>query len=229
MDNSSPWTHTIRRTATGRTVPYAHAMTVPQLSIAADRRDLLLRHALAVFTEKGYHSTSMDDVAARAGVSKPIVYQHFAGKRELYLGLLQNSVEEVSTGVTEAIARATDNGARVRAAIAYYFEAVDQADHGFRLIFESDFTQDSDVRAHVDEFITRMARLIGTDIAEATGLPLPEAQLLAAGMSGMAQTAAFRWLRLGRPVEVDTAVNQVWQLGWSGLSSFNLRGNQPSA
>ena len=204
-------------------------MTAVNVVPLEDRRALLLAHALEVFTEKGYHSTSMDDVANRAKVSKPVVYQHFAGKRDLYIGLLAQSVETVSDGIAAAVAQHTDNADRVRAAIMYYFEAVDRADHGFRLIFESDFTQDSDVRAHVDEFITRMARLIGSEIAEATGMPIANAQLLAAGLSGMAQTAAFRWLRLGRPMPLQQAVGELWHLGWLGLSSFDPVEHQPSA
>ena len=204
-------------------------MTVTPLPAHGDRPATILACALAVFTERGYHKTSMDDIAAAAGVSKPILYQHFAGKRELYLGMLQDSVEAVSAGVAAAVAAATNDADRVRAAFAYYFEAVDQADHGFRLIFESDLTQDSDVRSHVDEFIARMSRLMGHEIAEATGLSLAESQLLAAGLSGMAQTAAFRWLRLGRPIEMCEAVEQVWQLGWTGISSFSPRAVTPTA
>lgn len=207
----------------------AGAMTAASVVPIEDRRAQILLSAAEVFTEKGYHSTSMDDVAAHAKVSKPVVYQFFASKRDLYLGLLELSVEDLSANIASAVAAHTDNADRVRAAIAYYFDAVDQADHGFRLIFETDLTQDPDVRAHVHEFITRMSRLMGTEIAEATGLPLAEAQLLAAGMSGMAQTAAFRWLRLGRPIPLDEAVSQVWHLGWFGLSSFSPNASQPSA
>ena len=69
------------------------------ITSTTDRRAHILASALAVFTHKGYHNTSMDDVAARAEISKPIVYQHFAGKRELYLGLLDDSVDTVTDGV----------------------------------------------------------------------------------------------------------------------------------
>lgn len=199
---------------------YCGVMPAQPLVSATDRRDTILHSALRVFTERGYHNTSMDDVAAMASISKPVLYQFFAGKRELYLGLLNDSVDAVSHGVAQAMASKDDNHERVVAAIRYYFDAVDSADHDFRLIFECDLTSDADVRARVDELIARLSRLVGIEIAQATELDSNAANLLAAGMCGMAQAAAFRWIALGRPVDKDTAVARVADLGWYGLSAL---------
>ena len=176
--------------------------------------------ALQIFTEKGFHNASMDDVAQRAGVSKPIVYQSFTSKHELYMGILDHSVEQVIAGITEAISRETDNRKRFEAAIKFYFDQVDEADHGYRLIFESDFTTNPDVRARVDDLISQLARILGQVIARETGLTTGEANILAAGLSGMAQASAWRWINLGRPVSKDKAILGITHLGWTGLSSF---------
>ena len=63
------------------------------------RRALLLEAALAAFAENGYHQAAMDDIADRAGVSKPVLYQHFPGKLELYLALLDLSAEKIVKAV----------------------------------------------------------------------------------------------------------------------------------
>lgn len=185
-----------------------------------DRREAILQAALEVFTQRGFHNTAMDDVAARASISKPVLYQHFAGKRELYLGLLDASVNAVVQGVTDAMEAHADNRDRLVAAIRYYFDAVDSADHDFRLIFESDLTNDPDVRGRVDDVLAQVSRLVGLEIAQATGLTTSAANLLAAGMCGMAQAAAFRWIALGRPLDKDAAVSQLANLGWYGLSAL---------
>ncbi len=194
---------------------------VTDIASVNDRKVVLMAAALEVFTEKGFHNAAMDDVAARAGVSKPIVYQYFSSKHELYLGILDQSVTSVVEGITAAIAAETDNRKRVSAAIRYYFDRVDEADRGYRLIFESDFTTSPDVRVRVDDLVSQLARLIGQDIARETGLSTGESNILAAGLSGMAQAAAWRWISLGRPVTKEKAIAGITYLGWTGLSSFS--------
>ena len=66
-----------------------------------ERRRQLLDAALEVFVSQGYHAAAMDDIAERAGVSKPVLYQHFPGKLELYLALLDQSVDELVASVRD--------------------------------------------------------------------------------------------------------------------------------
>ena len=87
----------------------------------SQRREQLLRHAREVFVESGYHSASMDDIAERAGVSKPILYQHFPGKLELYLDLLDDAIEQVRTLVAEGLGQPLGGTALVRATVDAYF------------------------------------------------------------------------------------------------------------
>ena len=131
-----------------------------------------------------------------------------------------DSVDTVTDGVAQAMSGAGTGRDRLTAAVRYYFDAVDRADHGFRLIFETDFTRDPDVQTRVNSLIAGLARLVGHEITESTGMPTNQANLLGAGLCGMAQAAAFRWIRLGRPVSIDEAVASVSDLGWFGLSSL---------
>src|SRR6478609_11572196 len=104
------------------------------------RRAQLLEAAQEVFVEAGYHSAAMDEIADRAGVSKPVLYQHFPGKLDLYIALLDQTSEELVDLVRQALSSTTDNKLRVAASIQAYFDFVDSHNAGYRLIFESDLT-----------------------------------------------------------------------------------------
>lgn len=187
----------------------------------SDRRSQLLNAAMDVFTEKGYNNTSMDDIARSANVSKPILYQHFPSKRDLYLGILDDSVDLWVADITAAIESETENQNRLRAAVTLYFDRQDEADQAYRMLFEADVTQDPDVRARVEDVTSQVARVVGTEIVKQTSLSVGEANIIAAGLSGMAHAAAWRWTKLGRPVSKGKAVEMVFQLGWHGLTNVD--------
>ena len=171
----------------------------------------------------------MDDIAERAGISKPILYQHFASKQDLYLGVMDERVDVLVAQVSNAIESTTGNRARLEAAIACYFRLVDEADHGYRLIFESDFTTNHDVRARVEDVVAQVSRVVGTEVMRQTGMSMGEANILAGGLCGMAQAAAWRWLRLGRPIPIEQAVAQTLNLAWNGLGAVNTQISSPQA
>src|SRR5690606_12379917 len=102
------------------------------------RRRQLLAAAQEVFVAQGYHAAAMDDIAERAGVSKPDLYQHFPSKLELYLALLDQHCEALAIRVREVLASTTDNRERVHAAMRAYFDLIDHESEAFRLVFESD-------------------------------------------------------------------------------------------
>jgi AcrR family transcriptional regulator len=193
------------------------------------RRSAVMRAGLEVFAEKGFHLASMDDIAERAGVSKPILYQHFSSKNELYLGILDERVDAIVQQVRSAIESASTNKSRLEAAIGCYFNLIDDADLGYRLIFESDFTMNHDVRARVEDVVSQVSRIVGAEVSKQTGMSLGEANILAGGLSGMAQAAAWRWLRLGRPIAMEDAISQTLDLAWSGLSAVNTKASSPEA
>src|SRR6201989_2518108 len=103
-----------------------------------ERRAQLLGSAREVFVAQGYHAAAMEDIAVRAGVSKPVLYQHFPGKLELYLALLDQHADELEAQVRRALSASPDNAARVGASVAAYYEFVDRDGEAFRLVFESD-------------------------------------------------------------------------------------------
>ena len=114
------------------------------------RRRQLLDAAQRVFGTVGYHAAAMDDIASEAGISKPVLYQHFPGKLDLYLALLDLGAEALESVVREALASTTDNHQRVQATISAYFGVITDPEGTFRLVFESDLTGEPEVRRRLD-------------------------------------------------------------------------------
>ena len=135
------------------------------------RRAQLLVAAQEVFVAQGYHAAAMDDIAERAGVSKPVLYQHFPGKLDLYLALLDQHAEALVAAVRVALASTTDNKLRVAATIEAYFRFVDEDGGAFRLVFESDLTNQPEVRERVEGVTAACADAISEVIRDDAGLP----------------------------------------------------------
>ena len=184
------------------------------------RRAQLLEAAQAAFVENGYHAAAMDDIAERAGVSKPVLYQHVPGKLELYLALLDSHTDILEGLVREALASTTDNKERVYAAIAAYFDFVSRDGAAFRLIFESDLTNESAVRNRLDTIGLICAEAVAEVIAEDTDMPEAEASLLGMALTGLAQVSARHWLAQGPAIPQDEAARLVGTLAWRGLGYF---------
>lgn len=193
------------------------------------RRAQLLQVARDVFVEQGYHAASMDDIAEHAGVSKPVLYQHFPGKLDLYLALLEQSSTRVVDTVREALASTTDNPQRVEATIKLWFDHVAERRADFRLVFESDLTNDPVVRQQVDRVIGESAEAVAEIIVEGTGLTESAAQLLAVSLVGMGHFSARNWLAQGCALSQDEAVRLVTGLAWRGIGGFPRNDNQGDA
>ena len=190
------------------------------------RRAQLLEVALEVFVEQGYHAASMDEIAERAGVSKPVVYQHFPGKLDLYLALIETSCETIVTGVRGALSSTSDNRRRVGAVMDLWFTYVADQGAAFKLVFESDLTNDPTVREQVDRVINESAAAIAEVIGEDTGLPTEAAHLLALGLVGMGHFGARNWLTSASSLSKDDATRLVGNLAWRGIGGFP-RDDQP--
>jgi AcrR family transcriptional regulator len=184
------------------------------------RRLQLLRAAQDVFVAQGFHAAAMDDIADRAGVSKPVLYQHFPGKRELYLALLEEQVSELAARVADAMGATDDNRERVDAAVGAYFDFIDAEGEAFRLVFESDLRNDADVRGIVDRGTGVCVDAIAGVIAADTGADPERALLIAAGLTGLAETSARWWLPRKGTVSRDEAVALMSALAWRGISGF---------
>ena len=187
------------------------------------RRKQLLGAAQEVFVAQGYHAAAMDDIAERAGVSKPVLYQHFPGKLDLYLALLEEHATELVERVRTALQSTTNNKLRVTACLAAYFDFVDGDDEGFRLVFESDLRNDPLVRDRVERMTQECVVAITETISHDTGFTPDEAFLLSIGLAGMAEIASRWWLAGTDKVSKERAVELMAALAWRGISGTPLQ------
>jgi AcrR family transcriptional regulator len=179
--------------------------------------------AVEVFAERGFHGTSMDDVADAAGVTKPVLYQHFSSKRQLYLELLEDVGSRLVTAVTEAVAAASGPREQAEAGFAAYFRFVARKTSAFRVLFGGGARRDEEfadaVRRVEDLMATAVAGLIETDVDP------DHRQMLGYGIVGLAETTSRHWVSgwedgTSRAVdfkEADRQARRVADLAWAGL------------
>ena len=187
-----------------------------------ERRAQLLEAAQAVFVASGYHAASMDEIADRAGVSKPVLYQHFPSKLELYLTLVDFHIDALIDQVRAALRATTDNRKRVHGTIAAYFSFVESEGEAFRLLFENDLTSQPEVRARLERLTDECAISVGEVIAQDTTLSKEASQLLAVALIGNAQVAARYWLQNFGQIPASAATDMITNLTWRGISGFPL-------
>jgi len=187
-----------------------------------ERRAILLSAALEVFTAAGYHAAAMDEIADRAGVSKPVLYQHFPSKLDLYLAVLDVHIDSLVFEIQKAIASTPDNASRVRATVVAYFAFIESEGEAFRLLFESDMSVEPAVRERLTRMTYDCAAAASAVISVDTGLPKEAAMLLGVGMIGYAQVTARHWLERDSKLTRQQAVDLVENLMWRGISGFPL-------
>ena len=186
------------------------------------RRRQLLGAAQEVFVAQGYHAAAMDDIADRAGVSKPVLYQHFPGKLELYLALLDESADELVAIVREALSSTTDNSERVPATFRAFFDYVGTSGEAFRLVFESDLSNEPAVRARLDRTMRECAEMVSQFIREDAGVGDAAARLLGVALVGMAQVSSRYWLSTDGAIDKDVAEDLLSRLAWRGISGWPM-------
>ena len=185
-----------------------------------ERRALLLAAALEVFTAAGYHSAAMDEIADRAGVSKPVLYQHFPSKLELYLAVLDLHIDSLVFQIQRSIAANTENADRVRATVDAYFDFIESEGEAFRLLFESDMNVEPAVHERLNRMTYDCAAAVSAVISIDTGLGKEESMMLAVGIIGTVQTAARHWLDRDGKIDRKRATELVMNLIWRGISGF---------
>jgi hypothetical protein len=136
--------------------------------------------------------------------------------------VLDESTESLVAAVRTALESTHDNARRVQATIEAYFAFVADDSAAFKLIFESDLTNEPEVGRRVNRANEMCAEMISAVIAEDTDLGQEEAMILGTGLTGLAQTAARHWLATGSLITQKAAARDLYQLAWRGISGFPL-------
>lgn len=182
------------------------------------RREQILEVALDVFADSGYHGASMNDVAVAAGVTKPVLYQHFESKRDLYQALLDEVGARLLEHIARATAEATDGKSQTELGFRAYFRWVADDHAAFRLLFGGGTSTD-------DEFAEAIAAITAEAAAAtvpliAVDLPESSRRTLAHALVGMAEGASRRLVELGDQFDPDQIATEVSTLAWAGLRAL---------
>lgn len=187
---------------------------------AAERRAQLLHTAVGVFAEHGYHATSMNDVADAAGVTKPVLYQHFSSKRDLFIELLGDIGDELRDTIAKATAEAAGPRQQIEFGFRAYFGFVGERTDAFKVLFGAGARRDPEFASFARAVESSIALTIA-ELIVVEGEPVSQRLLLAHSIVGMTESASRYWLAHDREPDVDALAAQLSQLAWSGLRGIS--------
>ena len=174
--------------------------------------------ALEVFANEGFHGASMNEVAEAAGVTKPVLYQHFDSKRELYLALLDEVGNRLLTEISKATAGAADGKSQTELGFLAYFRWVSNDHDAFRLLFGSGARRDDEFNDAVRKVTAVVAEAIAPLIA--ADIDLEHQRTIAHALVGLAEGVSRRLVDVGDQFDPDLVARQVSDLAWAGLRAI---------
>jgi AcrR family transcriptional regulator len=189
---------------------------------SAERREQLITIARGLFAQKGYEATSVEEIANRAEVSKPVVYEHFGGKEGLYAVVVDREVRALLDGVTGALTAGRAHELVEQAALAL-LDYIENNSDGFRIL-----VRDSPVGSSSGSFIsilsdvgTRVEHILAEEFKR-RGLDPKNAPMYAQMLVGMVALTGQWWLDARKPKKPDVAAHLV-NLAWNGLSGLEAK------
>ena len=192
---------------------------------AEQRRVQLLDVAREMFAERGFHATSMDDLATAAGVTKPVLYQHFRSKRALYVELLEQVGRQLLNELGRATSSASSGREQVERGLAAYFRWVAVNPSAFRLMFGTSLRSDAEFATIVEQVLSAAVEAV-TPLIDIDGPPEQRA-VLANAIVGLAESTSRRALADGGAVEdAEQLARWLAELTWFGLRG--VRSDQPA-
>lgn len=185
---------------------------------AGERREQIIDVAIPVFARRGFHGASMNDVADAAGVTKPVLYQHFASKQDLYLALIDDVGKRMITAISKGTAGATDGKSQTELGFQAYFRWVADDRDAFLLLFSTQANRDESatlaIRRITSDAASAIAPLIAVDIDH------EKQRTLAHGLVGLAEGVSRRLVERGEDFDPDDLARLVANLAWAGLRSI---------
>ncbi|MGH2761568.1 MAG: TetR/AcrR family transcriptional regulator [Thermoleophilaceae bacterium] len=193
-----------------------------------ERRAAILDSALSVFADRGYHASSIDDIAREAGISKALIYEHFSSKQELYAELIQHHADELFERIAAAIERAGRAGAaRLTVGVGAFYEFVEDHRVAWRMLFRE--VTDADVAAVLDRILAQVTALVAALIAEDPGARAQgddettreqAIQMLAQMVVGSVQSLA-NWWADHQEIPRERIVEITMDYAWLGLDRLS--------
>jgi AcrR family transcriptional regulator len=185
-----------------------------------ERREQLLDIGRRLFAERGLDGTSIEEIAAQAGVSKPVVYEHFGGKEGLYAVVVDREVERFLTMGTRLL-EGEDNMAKFELAAVQLLRYIQENSDGFRiLVRDSNPTSGSGTFASLISDIASQVEYILGDVLQVRGYDPNLAPVYAQMLVGMVASAGQWWLDARKP-ELEEMAAHLVNLAWNGLRELD--------
>jgi AcrR family transcriptional regulator len=189
---------------------------------ASARRTQLVEIARAVFAKRGFEATSVEEIAARAKVSKPIVYEHFGGKEGLYAVLVDREMDYVVTHIADAISSGTPRERVERAALAFLSYVRDQPDGFIVLSRDAPVTlAHGGMSSLLNDVAERVAGVFATTFKKA-GYDPKTAPIYAHALVGMVTFVGQWWIEVRKPA-IEEVASHIAALAWMGLRHLPKR------
>ena len=189
---------------------------------APARREQILDVSVQVFARNGFHSTSMNDVAEAAGVTKPVLYQHFNSKQDLYLALLEEAGNRLRNAVAKAVSTAANGKEQTELGFRAYFRWVADDHDAFLLLFGSRASRDEESTAAIRRITAETAHAIAPLIA--ADIDDQHRRRLAQGLVGLAEGVSRHLVERGETFDPDVLGQQIADLAWAGLRAVHRAG-----
>ncbi len=189
---------------------------------APARREQILDVSVQVFARNGFHSTSMNDVADAAGVTKPVLYQHFNSKQDLYLALLEEAGNRLRNAITKAVSVATNGKEQTEFGFKAYFRWVADDHDAFLLLFGSRASRDEESTATIRRITAEAAHAIAPLIA--VDIDDEHRRTLAQGLVGLAEGVSRHLVERGEQFDPEVLGQQIADLAWAGLRAVHRNG-----
>jgi len=187
---------------------------------SVERREQLIEIARALFAERGFEGASIEEIASRAGVSKPIVYEHFGGKQGLYAVVVDREVQQLMQRMRTALTGGRPRELVEQAALSL-LDYIEESSDGFRIL-----VRDSPVGSESGSFVSiigdiasRVEYIMAAEFA-ARGFDPKHAPMYSQMLVGMVGTTGQWWLDARQPGKQEVAAHLV-NLAWHGLSGLD--------
>ena len=215
--------------------------TAPQTRLPRDqRRAQLIDVALDVFAERGYAQTTMDDIAQRAAVSKPVLYQHFANKRDLFFTLIDSQLDTLRNRITSAIQTVDPDSPTADEDIAYravlgVFEFTANPRGHYRLLLDTSMDNPNELEERVEHFLSELVEFVSPYILDNSILDVDCSRFITRGIASSVLFMATRWAEeyCGQTathpnIPLDTAVEHTCRFVAYGSIGFDVSNHPPA-
>ena len=191
-----------------------------------ERREQLISVGRTLFAEKGFEAVSVEEVAATAGVSKPVVYEHFGGKEGLYAVVVDREMNQLLSTISGALQGTHPRQLLEQAGMAL-FDYIDAQPDGFRiLVRDSPVTQQTGSFASLIVDVAGQVEHLLADQFQAHGFPTRLAPMYSQMLVGMTALTGQWWLDVRKPRK-EEVVSHLVNLAWNGLAHLEAKPPSP--